>query len=252
MHDREVNLNTVINTPFFKELLRRHKEIFDDTIKRPGYSYEYNNHHLLTPGEKRIYIIFKHLNNLISTTRDVGTIKILIKRFPPTQYLEKNDLTKLEYIKFYFESYIHKIHTICEIMKLATNAILNINLPPKDCNWKNLMQDKNFKNSETSKVIQQFYDQFKSVIEKRHLNSHRGHFVDKEMEEIDLQVNLYKWSKKYNLDTEELVKVYPPFLIDYRITTYRKRKLNEIKESEKNVLCILHKFFISLDTAYLK
>jgi Cthe_2314-like HEPN len=237
-----------LDTPYLHFLMNEVHVIQENIPERQGYMLGANNYHLLTTKEKKISDIYKYVGNLIGTVEDLKLIYAFINRLPQKAYLEKHEISELDYIKYHYEVFIHKIHTICEIMKLVTNEVYNLNLAPKDCTWTNLIKHSKFNNSTCKKIIERYFDDFKSLIEDRNLNSHRGVFEDKKMDEISPYYFLYRMYKKQNMELDdEFKKIAPYWHIKYQIRKFKKEKLKEIAVYEQRIFKYLKSFLLSLE-----
>ena len=243
-----MTLNEALNCKFFRDLMEDQHKLSDNVGKKKGLNLWSESYHVLTVPEKKITATFNYVTDLITMISDIHTTYRLINRFPAKSYLEKHDISELEYIKYHYESYMHKVHTILEIMKLIANEVLNINLPAKDCNWNNLITDEYFNKSKCKRFIEDYYTDFKNIINYRHLNSHRGVFEDKEMDEISFTLNAYRWSKKHNMEIEdEYKRAFPYFYLQIKLNRFKKDKFNELVNAEQKIFEHVKKFLESLN-----
>ena len=89
------------------------KEDFSDTK---------SNYHLLSNKGRYLFdtsdLNYK-LNGLID---NLDLIEVFLTSYEPLKFKE-NKINEIDHINYHLEVYYHKIHTILELMKLATNEI---------------------------------------------------------------------------------------------------------------------------------
>lgn len=214
-----------------KKFLEYKMNLMTETMSHPEYNINQNNFYLHSENGKIAITISKYLNKIFDLIADLDKIVLFLRRFPNRKFYTENDLDELEYTRYHFEVFTHKIHTILEIKKLLVNEFYDIGLSPKNCNWKNLIKNKNLKNSTSSKMIEFYYKSFKHLIQLRHLNTHRAIFNEEKMEDLRSDLMMYAQCEKFNLDIgEEYRKMRPKVLVDYQVTKYRKDKLSYIQD----------------------
>lgn len=250
MKGEKLDIDWALDTPFYRNLIEASRFLMDDNFSnRKGYTQGKNNYHILTQGEKKISRTFRLLSCLSTTLLDIRMVYLFIKRFPSKDFLNKNDISELDYIKFHYEVFIHKVHTICEIMKLISNEVLDLKIPEKECNWASLIARKSFNKSKCKEVIDGYFKSFKNLIDDRHLNSHRGIFEDTKMDQIDPSYFIYRWYKKHDLDIQQVFKNGDPTIyFKYRISEFKREKLGEISENEQTIFKYVKEFLVSLKT----
>ena len=216
-----------------KKFLDYKMNLMTETMSHPDYNIDQNNFHLHSQSGKIAVTISKYLNRIFDLLSDLDNIVLFLRRFPNRKFYSDNDLDELEYTRYHFEVFIHKIHTILEVKKLLVNEFYNIGLDPKDCNWKNLIKDKNFKKSDSSKILEFYFKSFEHLIKLRHLNTHRAIFNEKKMEDLRSDLMIYKQYEKFNLEVgEDFRRIRPKIIVDYQVTKYRRDKLNYIEEGK--------------------
>ncbi len=214
-----------------KEFLEYKMNLMTETMSHSEYNIDQNNFHLHSENGKTAITISKYLNKIFDLIADLDKIVLFLRRFPNKKFYTENDLDELEYTRYHFEVFTHKIHTILEIKKLLVNEFYDIGLSPKNCNWKNLIKNKNLRNSTSSKMIEFYYKSFEHLIQLRHLNTHRAIFNEEKMEDLRSDLMMYAQCEKFNLDIgEEYRRMRPKVLVDYQVTKYRKDKLRYIQD----------------------
>lgn len=248
MAQGQLELNEVLNNPFYSSVMEDFRKVTDNIAARKGYKLGGNNFHLLSVDEKKVSRTFRLITSLVDVLNDVRIVYALINRRPPLTYLTKHEISELEYIRFYYDVFLHKVHTLSELMKFIANEVLDIGLHHKDCNWKNLIRASQFNSSKCKQVIQKFYDNFNELIERRHDSSHRGIFDDEELDDINLSYTVYFYEKKLGLEVDEVYKrAFPYSIVKWRIARYKKQKLAEVKGKEQEIFVLLKEFFGSLE-----
>jgi hypothetical protein len=239
--------NFIFNTRFIDDLIKNQEILTENVRKRKGYLFGQNNHHLLTINEKRTLRIFTLISNLFTIINDLKLIYVLINKLPAKSYRKKHDISELDYIRLHYEVFIHKIHTVCELMKFIANEVLNIQLSHKDCNWANLIKNKEFNNSKCRKIIQEYYDDFKDLIESRHRNSHRGIYDDEKMDQVSAEYLIYSHENKFEAKiSDEFKEMFPYFIVRYKVRKYKRHKLKEIAKYEQIIFKHVYNFLCSL------
>jgi len=235
---------------FFIEYLDKTMEI---TMSHPDYDINKDNYHLHSENGKLAFIILKYTSKLKDLLSDLKKVEVFMRRFPNKNFYKENDIDELDYIKYHYEVFLHKVHTILELKKLAINKFYKIGLHEKDCNWKNLKNQPKLENKPTLKIVEYYFNSFEHLIEHRNLNTHRALFFDKKNEELKLDSFIYSnYEKQGEEVSEEFRKMMPPQVLKYFIKEYKKEKIKYVKEAieiantyiEKFETIILTDFFI--------
>lgn len=238
-----------LENPFTRNLIETYSKSLFDIDQREGFKLNGNNHHLLNDKEKYIIGIQKFHSNLIYSIEQIHFIKVFLKRYPNKEFLSANGINQLTYIQFHTEVLSHKIHTILEIMKLLVNEVYCLNIKPQDCSWVKLIS-KLDKSILPLKIIDLYFKTFERIIDLRHANSHRGIYSDSEKDEIDLDYGfgVYEMHERLGIKTDDSFKrMFPKFLIDYKIKTYRKKRIDLIKRIQDIIYDLTKDFLTSLN-----
>jgi len=236
---------------FFKYIERSRK----NATEHPDYKIGKNNYHLLSENEKMAIGILKYMSKVFGLNSDLEKTHTFIRRFPIKEYYKKNEIDQLEFIKYHYEVFIHKIHTLLEVKKLWLNDFFEIGLKEEDCNWNKLKTYKKIQKSPAYKIIDNYFKSFKHIIEFRHLNTHRAFYMDSDIEFLKIDLQIYNIHEKYKIEIPEYYKtITPRFVVDYQIKKYRKEKLEYIKNgiriaelySNQFISIILQEFFSEL------
>ena len=247
-----MNINECLINKFVRSLLENQSSYMLNFENRVGYRPDENNYNLLTEKEKYTAGISQILTNFISTIEQLEFIKIFIRRTPYKKYLWNNSIDELKYIQYHLEVLFHKIHTILEIMKLLLNEVYILNFNEKNCTWQNLVSQLGTE-IQPMVILNNYFTTFKNIIELRHLNSHRGFYLDQEQEEIDLYTG-YGLLKLYNNSgiepDEEFNSRVSQQKIKEQISLFRKRKINIINNIQAKISEYSNDFLESLYEKY--
>jgi hypothetical protein len=252
MHKDEIN--KCLDNPFSLKLMDEHYQSTNEIEKRDGFQSGGNNYHLLTEKEKYNSRIFRLECDLITTIDGIEYVKVFLTRIPYKKYLWKNSIDELSYIQYHLEILFHKVHTVLDVMKLLINEVYFLGINERDCSWKRL-KAKVGNQIEAMIVINQYYEEFKNIIENRHLNTHQGYFRDKKMDDIDFFTGygLLKLYNKAGLEPdEEMKKRISNFYIDFQLKHFRDDKLKFIVNIQKSIYSYLKRFLLSLNEEYNK
>ncbi len=215
---------------FTANLIKTNMRILKDFDKRDGYKFGENNYHLLNEFERYISDISKINSELRGVFEQIQHIKIYLRRFPLRKFYYENEISETTYFKYHTEALLHKVHTISEIMKLMVNKVYYLRIPPKDCNWKNLNKKLDHK-TPCLQVIENYFNVFKNLIDHRHLNTHRGIYLDKKIEDFEKYYghNFYVMTSEVARDLFD--DLPPKVLIDFELKNIKKDRLNIVDQT---------------------
>ncbi|MBF9254785.1 hypothetical protein I2I11_15885 [Pontibacter sp. 172403-2] len=237
----------ILNNSFTLKLSDLVVQIQKVAIDNKNIKLGENNFHFLSDIDKNIMNMFDIQSKLVYNNEQLIFVNVFIKRFSDKSYLISNGINQLRYIQYHYEVFAHKIHTILELMKLMINEVFNLGIHPKDCSWENIRKRKELKSYKGINILNAFYVKFKNIINLRHANTHRGIFIDSEMDELSGPLFLYEASEKFDLDMDEYRKVYPKHLLDYQIKKYRKSKVEIINSLGAESFKLTKAFLTSLE-----
>ncbi|PIE48249.1 MAG: hypothetical protein CSA40_01330 [Flavobacteriales bacterium] len=237
-------------------LIESFLEYYGKSIKaaseHPNYELNQSNFHRLSKEEKEARRVFSYMNKVYGLISDLEKTHTFIRRFPIKEYYNKNNINQLDFIKYHYEVFIHKVHTLLEVKKLWLNDFYEIGLKEKDCNWNNLKGYQKIQKSPTKIIVESYFNSFEHIIEFRHLNTHRALFIDPKNENLNSYLSVYEGLKKYGIEPgDDLKRTIPKFVVEYSIKEYRKEKLEHVKKgikvaklySERFITIILKEFF---------
>jgi hypothetical protein len=224
------------------------RELLVNGHEREGFDINQNNYHLLTEQEKYRQDIFNLFTKLGKVVDSISHITIFLRRYNK-DFLFKNGIDDLTYIQYHTEVLFHKVHTILEIMKLMVNKVYLLNIPPKDCSWDSLTAKLNKEKELPLLIINKYYSIFKNMIDMRHLNTHRGLFIDKKMDEIDLDYGfcIYKMVEgQYISEQTETLNNLQISVMKYKLKVFKKERINLTKDVQAHVNTLVSDFLDSL------
>lgn len=197
-----------------------------------------NNSILLSKKEKEASQILNFITRLNSLASDLDKIQVFIRRFPLKEYHELNNINQLDFIKYHYEVFIYKIHTLLEVKKLWLNDFYKIELKERDYNWTKLKRFNQIQKSPAKAIIESYYKSFEDIIDFRHLNTHRTFYKD--IKGGDFMV--YDYLKKTEIEIKK----------DYQIKAYRKQKIEHIKNGTEIAKSYSNKFMNIILTDFFK
>ncbi|MEP6262815.1 MAG: hypothetical protein ABJ092_14660 [Gillisia sp.] len=234
-----------------KFFLEYYEKSRNTATQHPDFKLGQNNYHLLSEDAKEASQVFKFMNKIYGLTSDLEKTHIFMRRFPIRDYYEKNDIDQLDFIKYHYEVFLHKIHTLLEVKKLWLNDFYNIGLKEEDCNWNNLKSYSKIQKSPAKFIIEFYFKSFEHLIKFRHLNTHRAFFKDTKNEELKSDLMIYNGFKKYGIDVgEDFRRMRPKFLVDYQIKKYRKEKLEYVKNGVEIAKTYSEQFITIIQTEF--
>lgn len=207
------------------KFLEYHHRITKAVIKHPEFKFGKNNHNLLSIEAKEAQKIHNFICKIDDLISDLEKTYTFIKRFPIKEYYEKNNINQLDFIKYHFEVFIHKIHTILEVKKLWLNEFYKVGLKEKDCNWNKLKNNEKVHKSPAKIIVNNYFKSFENIITFRHLNTHQAFFKETKYDNLKSDLTTYIISKQYGIKIDNHSKKH----IFLEIKRYRKEKLNYIK-----------------------
>lgn len=242
----EKNLSELELRQSFLEFYQRTRK---SATEHPEFKLGQNNYHLLSKSGKEASRAFIFMTKIYDLITDLERTHTFIKRFPLKEYYEKNDIDQLDFIKYHYEVFIHKIHTLLEVKKLWLNDFYEIGLKEKDCNWNNLKKYNKIQNSIAKIIVDNYYESFEHIIKFRHLNTHRAFYKDTKNDDLKSDLKIYNGFKKFGIDVgEDYRKMRPKFIVDYQIKEYRKEKLEYIKKGTEIAKTYSEQFITIMQT----
>ncbi len=213
-----------------KSFLEFYSKMGKSVTEHPDFKIGQNNYHLLSENGKEASRVFVFMTKVYGLLTDLERTHTFIKRFPLKKYYEANEIDQLDFIKYHYEVFIHKIHTLLEVKKLWMNDFYNIGLKEEDCNWNNLKTHNKIQNSPAKIIIEFYFKSFEHIIKFRHLNTHRAFFKDTKNDDLKSDLIIYNGFKKFGIELgEDYKRMRPKFIVDYQIKEYRKEKLEYIQ-----------------------
>jgi hypothetical protein len=205
-----------------------------------------NNWHLLDAKGKYIQSSMDVYTRLVQVLDQLSYIPAFLSQYPDKRHLDRNNINELAYLQYHLEVHVHKVHTVLELMRLLINEIYQYGIPEKECIWETLRKQPGMKGSLIEKILNYYYKSFKTAIEIRHYNTHRGHFKDSGISDLSGILLIYEQGKKLNMDVSRFEEVYPRFLLKYKLRELRKRRAETVKDLNTSIFDIINKFTTAL------
>lgn len=194
------------------------------THAKESHSNTKSNRHLLS-NRGRYLIDASDIHCKLNVLTDsLDMIEVFLTSYEALKFKE-NNINEIDYINYHLEIYYHKIHTILELMKLATNEIFQLGIPYEDCNWKNIQKQKrDIIDSNVLDIIDRYYKSFKSSISVRHHNTHRASNVNPSSHRLSIKLSLLE-----NSNSSNFISVVE---VGKDIQKHRDEKSNMIKKGK--------------------
>ena len=230
-------------------LIQAHKTSIE--LNRLKAELNQNEYEAIKESKQQIYKVFDLHDRLLEICTQLDFIPIYLRRFPLKKYYNQNGIDQLSHLKYHLEVYVHKLHTVLEIMRLLVNEIFSYNLHPKECSWKKLIQQSGFRTTDTFSILDSYHKIFEDFIKTRHLNTHRGIFKDSDYSKLKSALLYYNLPEEYGFSKKELNEFYPKYLLDSNIKLYRQKRLTLVLDSNKIAFDYVKRFFDSLSKTYI-
>ena len=198
----------------------------------PEMQGEGNKRHLLTSIHKLNIDINSKYVELINIKDDLKKVVIFLRRIPSKKFYEENEISELYYVKYHLEVFFHKVATGSDLLKLLVNVLFELNIENRNCNMDKLkkkLPDEHHQNF--IKLIEAYDKTFETIKFLRNKNSHEAKFYDDEFERLAMIDNLYRNSKKFDMETESLNLIMPVGYLEFKIKEWRKGKVEWITEA---------------------
>lgn len=133
------------------------------------------------------------------------------------------------------------------------NQVYELGIKEKDCHWDTMKNNPKLKGSKVYKILNSYFANFKQIIDVRHLNTHRGTFKDSKKDDLESELGLYEAYEDLNEEVDDEVKrMFPKFIIDWRVKEYRKEKMKFVKETKKVIEAYVKNFFDEISLEFEK
>lgn len=231
-HDRNADLFDWLQ-------MRFQGKVLDDTKRADAIRI--NQRHIEKLGAR--------LNSLILTIDGIRVVKAFIKRMPPKSYLARHEMNAVKYWAYQYETFLHRVSTVRDLMQLVANEAFQVGLTPKDCNWENLKKSPTFSMSKMRGVMDSFYTELRAHIDLRNQVAHEGEIKRSRMGYLDAEISTIermRGTARFNSLPEDIQRYYHPVHVKYRVREFKKELLDEIDATEQIVLHHLKLFLESL------
>jgi len=243
--------HSYLDNPFSIDLLSSFSQSLKNAGKRAGYTASGNNYHLLNKVEQYQSEAFRIQSSLSKTADTLSHIRIFMGRYPFKKYYLQHGISQLEYIQYHSEALFNKIHAIREIMRLLINHIYQLRLPERNCSYSNLIH-KIGRDCAPLQIYDLHTRTFEKLIDLRHVHAHGGQWTDKERDEINTYDGLafYKFEAQGFPMSDELKALLPLRYVEFKITEYRKKRLELLDQAIAENGKLLQKFLSTLHSEY--
>lgn len=180
------------------------------------------NYHDLSDQAKYLLEFVNFYRRLLNLVEDLSLVIEFIKMTPELNGCNESKITPVRCINYHLEVFYHKIHTILEVFKLATNSIFEFGLSEKQCSLGNLKNKKNEESICVFDVIDRYHRSFEKMINVRHLNTHRAISVNPASDDIDVLIIIRQ---------NNLVDSLPPFfsnMVNCQIESHKQEKISTL------------------------
>lgn len=220
-------------------LMRFQGKVLDD--EKRAAAIRKNHEHIEQLGSR--------LNSLILTIDGIRVVKAFISRMPPKSYLARHEMNAIKYWAYQYETFLHRVSTIRDLMQLVANEAFRVGLTAKDCNRENLKKSTTFSKSKMRGVMDSFYTELRAHIELRNQVVHEGEIKHSRMGNLDAEISTIermRGTDRFNALPEDIKRYYHPVYVKNRVKAFKQELLNEIDATEQIVLSHLQRFLESL------
>lgn len=177
-------------------------------------------YHLLSNKSQFISDFIDFTYRLEKLINDLSVVESLISKY---SVVKINNINEIQYINFQLEVFYHKIHTILEVLKLFVNHVYDLKLSEKECDWKKIRELKKKINPNAFDIIEKYYKSFSSIINVRHLNTHRDYNVSPKSKKLSSLLFLKDRKKEQFKTVSEL--------LNKGVESYKNEKLEFVHQS---------------------
>jgi len=235
---------------FTRNILERTHHAQEAAIARGEGIEGENNWHTLRIDEKYIMRVFNLYVRLDHVLEQLQHVSIYLKRFSPASYYEKENINGLIYTQYHMEVYIHKIHTVLDLMRLMVNRVYEFNIADENCTWSVLKDYPGIKGSIVESILNSYWVTFKDIINGRNLNTHRGWFEDSDIERLSSPLFLIIKNKEYELNIPEFKEKDIEYSIRHRVQKLRLKRSMEMQSTNKIVYEFINRFYEAINKIF--
>jgi len=125
-----------------------------------------------------------------------------------------------------------KVATGADLLKLLVNVLFELKIDNHNCNIRNLKKNLSEEHYQGFLKLIDAYDKtFKTIKFFRNKSSHEAKFYDDEFERLAMFDNLYRSSKKFEIETESIRLIMPKGYLEFKIKELRTEKIEWITEA---------------------
>lgn len=199
--------------------------------------------------QRHIEELGSRLNSLILTIDGMRVVKAFIRRVPPKSYLARHEMNAIKYWAYQYETFLHRVSTVRDLMQLVANEAFQVGLTTVNCNWKNLEKSPTFSKSKMRGVMESFHTELSTHIELRNQFAHEGEMKRSRMGYLDAEISTIermRGTDRFSALPEDIQRYYHPVHVKYRLRKFKQELLDEIDATEQVVLSHLKRFLESL------
>lgn len=214
---------------------------------------EGNKRHLLIPIHRLNIDINSKFVELSNIKDDLKKVIIFLLRIPTKKFYEENEISELDYVKYHLEVFFHKVATGSDLLKLLVNVLFDLKIDNRKCNLINLKKNLSEQHHQGFIDLIEAYDEtFETIKFFRNKSSHEAKFYDDEFERLAMFDNLYRNSKKFDIETETLNQIMPVGYLEFKIKELRKGKIEWITEAINSYEMFIDKIIENSIYVYFK
>lgn len=148
-----------------------------------------------------------------------------------------NGINEVNFINYHVDVFIHKVSTIHDLIFKLTNALYDLGLSDRKCDWNHILKKKEIiSNSSFFHFAQTYYDFLSKLIKLRNESTHKGVLNNPYMKEVDPILAAIKGYEKYGgkVSTEEYLYV------NAELFKAKKKLFEDFNIHKENIYTIIH------------
>lgn len=243
----DITINDIFKNEFSKICISTFSKIIKEPEKRKGYSETENNYHIFSTDEHYAMNAFYIHSRISECLSAMDNVIVFLKRFYGKMYYEKNGIDIVSYSLYHYEMFLYKLTTLKDLYFQLINQVYQLSLTTKQCKWKEINNRKEDINNDTLfYILDQYSKCFKLSDMKRNKSAHEGDIQHKAFKEIAPIVTLNTYAKKYPIELDNTLKIFPGSWLNYRVNESRHRLLEDLRIYRYNAFMITHDLLDSL------
>lgn len=240
-------------TKLLKRFAEHSGQLMSAVKDLPEMQVEGNKRHLLTPIHRLNIDINSKFVEVSNIKDDLKRVIIFLRRIPTKKFYEENEISELDYVKYHLEVFFHKVATGSDLLKLLVNVLFELKIDNRKCNLRNLKKNLSEQHHKGFINLIEAYDEtFERIKFFRNKSSHEAKFYDDEFERLAMFDNLYRDSKKFDIETETLNQIMPVGYLEFKIKELRMGKIEWIAEAINSYEIFIDKIIENSIYVYFK